>query len=97
MSVWVCWSLSDGDSMGDVVAKFRVTPKQGADVSKLKEDITKALNPKDIKEVPVAFGLIQLEVLVLFKGGEGDTDKIESELRKMVGVGDVTTEDVTLL
>ncbi len=91
----VRWSL--GDLMGDVAAKIRVTLKQGVDVERVKKDIEEKVKPQDIREVPIGFGVTQMELLFVFKGGKGDTDKVEAQLKTIEGVNEVTTEEVTLI
>ncbi len=83
--------------MGDAAAKFRITIKQGTDLKKLKKKIEEEVEPRDLKEVPIGFGLVQLELMVVFPGGKGDTDKVEKKLQEIKDVENVTSEGVTLL
>lgn len=87
--------------MGEAAIALTVTPEgPDTDLEFVKKEIQKTLSPKDIKEEPIGFGVRVLKVMLIADDKKGlgtDTDKIESVIRKIKGVGDVRTEDVTLL
>lgn len=62
----------------------------------LKSAIQKVEHVRQITEKPVAFGLVQLDVLLVFddKVGAGDS---EDKIRAIPGVGSVESGDVTLI
>lgn len=78
-----------------------VTPEgPNTDINHIKQELQKEFSPKDIKEESIGFGLRVLRVMLIADDKKGlgtDTDKIEAEIRKIKGVADVRTEDVTLL
>ena len=85
--------------MGEVAAKIKVMPSgMDVDLNKLKDDLTKAI-PKGarlhtISEVPVAFGLKALMVVVKVGDIEGGTEKVEEEISKVNGVESVSVEEL---
>lgn len=83
--------------MGEVAVTVVVTPESPeVDLEELKEQIQE-LDPRDIEEESVGFGLSNLKVMLVGEGGELDTDDIEAKIREMDGVASVRTEDVTKL
>ncbi len=83
--------------MGQVAMTLRVMPENAdVDLEDLKSRINNMADVKQIEEKPVAFGLVMLEVLLVFddKVGAGDT---EEKMRALGGVGSVEAGDVTLI
>jgi len=76
---------------------LRIMPEStDVDLNDLKRRINDAADVKQIVENPVAFGLVMLEVLLVFddKVGAGD---IEEKIRALEGIGSVEAGDVTLI
>lgn len=79
--------------MSKVAVTFRIEPKEGVEINKIKEELNK-LNPQDVKEIPIAFGIKHLEVLFLT---HEKPDDIENALKNIDGVAHVSCEKVTLV
>ncbi|MBI4167514.1 MAG: elongation factor 1-beta [Candidatus Aenigmarchaeota archaeon] len=83
--------------MGQVALTLRVMPEStDIDLEELKEKIKSAADVKQIVEKPVAFGLVMLEVLLIFDDKVGASDA-EERIREIEGVGSVEAGDVTLI
>ncbi len=79
--------------MSKVALTFRIEPKEGADLEKIKQKV-KELGAKDVREIPIAFGIKHLEALFIT---EKNPDSIENALKTIDGVANVESEKVTLL
>ena len=83
--------------MGQVALTLKVMPESpDVDLQALKERIAEAVDVKQIVDKPVGFGLVMLEVLLVFddKIGAGD---FEGKVREIEGVGSVEAGDKTLI
>ncbi len=81
--------------MGDVAITFRLLPDSAsANYDEIKTKIME-LNPREVKEQPIAFGLKFFDVLFVIPDKQGQ--KIEEELKKIPGIASVETEGVTLV
>ncbi len=89
--------------MGKVLVTLRVMPKGvETDLDKLMEDIKEILSKHaegeaGFKKVPIAFGLVSLEVNFVMDEKEGGTEPIEKEISNLEDVSGVDTIGVTLL
>ena len=84
--------------MGRVAVTFRVNVEQGADIEGVKGAIQRRFSPQEIKEVPLAFGIVALSVLLVFEDAAGaDTDRIAEELQAIEGVASAESGDTTLI
>ena len=88
--------------MGDVAAIMKVLPESPeTDVRKLKEDLRRNLSNictlNKIEEQELAFGLkaLRLEVIVPDEGGK--IGSVESAIQATHGVGQVDTDEVSLV
>lgn len=88
--------------MGDVAVILKVLPEDNEiDVEKLKSEIEGEirnvckLNKSELEEIGFGLKAIRLEVIV--PDEEGKIDKVETNISRVKGVGQVDTEDVTLL
>jgi len=82
--------------MGLVAVTMRVVPDQNTDIEKIKRDIMRIGNVKEIKEIPIAFGIKMIEVLFVINDDAG-IEKIEEKLSEIEGVVSVESGDVTLI
>jgi len=82
--------------MGMVAVTMKVMPDQNVDTERIKKDIMKIPNVKQIKEIPIAFGLKMIEVLFVMND-QGGVDKLEEKLSEIEGVISVEAGDVTLV
>lgn len=83
--------------MGQVALTLKVMPESiSVNLGSLKKKIGEAAEVKQIAERPIGFGLVMLEVLLIFddRAGAGD---IEEKIRSIEGVGSVEAGDVTLI
>ena len=80
--------------MGKVAVILQVMPEdRETDLEGIREEIRSRLDPKEIKDEPVAFGLVSLKVLKVVPDDAGGSDKLEEELLKIDGVKDVRVTD----
>jgi len=80
--------------IGDVAISFKIMPSDPATIGSVKAEIEK-LKPRQLKEIPIGFGLKLLEVLFVVPDKQGNT--IEETLRKLPGVASVETDSITLV
>lgn len=80
--------------MGDVAISFNIMPSDPATIGAVKSEIQK-MNPKQITEKPIGFGLKLLEVLFIVPDKQGND--LEEKLKKVPGVASVETEGITLV
>ncbi|ADP77379.1 translation elongation factor aEF-1 beta [Methanothermus fervidus DSM 2088] len=86
--------------MGKVLATIRLTPTDpNVDLNEIKNNIQKELGEElhDIKEDPIAFGLVALNVMVVVDDAKGGTDKVEEKLSKIKNVSTVEVTDLRRL
>lgn len=86
-------------TMGQVALTMKIMPESPeVDLAKLKQEITDCVSPQEIREKPVGFGLVALEVLLVFDDKEGaNTEEIEQKLSGIEGVASVESGDITLV
>jgi len=83
--------------MGAVAATFKIMPEDpSVSIESIKKEIQARVDAREIKEVPIAFGIKLIEVLLVFEDKEG-IGSIEEKLRTIPGVASVESGDVTLL
>lgn len=86
--------------MTAVVVTFRVLPDDAeADLGALMDRVREAFGDRlrDLRERPLAFGLVSLETAVLLEDAAGEVDRCEETLRGLDGVRSVETLSVDLL
>ncbi len=86
--------------MGTVAVTFRIMPEDPeTDLEEIKARVRKALGGfvREMKEQPVAFGLVAILAIAVVKDTEGGSDELEQSLAAIPGVGSVETVDVTLV
>ena len=82
--------------MGLVAATFRLMPEEPNDTDRIKREVQLAVDVKEIKEIPIGFGIKIIEVLLVFDDKIG-IGNVEEKLRAIHGVASVESGDVTLL
>jgi len=83
--------------MGKVGIAIKVMPvNPEVDLSKILESIKAKYHVEDAKEVPVAFGLKSLDVLIL-TADAGGTDKIEDFIKALDGVNSIEIVSVSVI
>ena len=85
--------------MGKVALNLKVRPENtDVDLEKIKEQVKEKLdNVQEIRETDLAFGMKQLEVLLIFDDEPGGTDKYENAIQEIDGVQTVESGEITLL
>ena len=86
--------------MGSVAITFRVMPEgEDVDFAALKEGVRRALGAafRSMEEKPVAFGLKAIHALAVVDDAGGGSDRLETSLQGVPGVGSVEAVDVTLV
>ncbi len=82
--------------MGLVAATFKIMPENPKDTKRIKDEIMRNVEPKEIKEIAIGFGITLIEVLLVFDDKLG-IGSVEEKLRSIEGVSSVESGDVTLL
>ncbi|MCL2460742.1 MAG: elongation factor 1-beta [Euryarchaeota archaeon] len=74
--------------MGDVALIIRVMPESpDVDRETIKTTIKEKIpSLQEIREEPIAFGLVALQIAVVVPDSEGQTDAVEAALREIPGV-----------
>ena len=83
--------------IGMVGLTLHVMPEStDINIHDLKKHIEQVKHVKQVSEKPIGFGLVKLDVLLVFddKAGAGDS---EDKIRAIHGVGSVEPGDVTLI
>jgi len=84
--------------MGEVLATLKILPSNAeTDMDLLIEKIKKIPKLSRIEKEPVAFGLVALKASFIVEDSEGATDKIESTLREIEGIGEVEVIGISRL
>lgn len=76
---------------------YRLYPEENYDLAKLVSDIWKVEKIKAVQREPIAFGLEVLKVGALIDDKLDKPDKVEEDLRKVPGVKELETIDLTLI
>jgi len=80
--------------MSKVLLTLKVMPEDvNVDIKNLKSEILSKIEA-NIREVPIAFGLIALHVSLLIEDKEGEVEKVERILRGIKGVGEIEVIEV---
>ena len=74
--------------MSKVAVVFKVYPKDGM-LDQAVANIKEKMNPPGMQTEDIAFGIKVIKVLFKFDDTETSSSKIEEELRKVEGVGEI--------
>lgn len=86
--------------MGSVAVTFRLMPESpDADLAAIRKAVQGALGAtvRGTQEKDIAFGVKALLVLAVVEDAAGASDRVESKLAAIPGVGSVEAIDVTLV
>ncbi len=84
--------------MGLVAIELKVMPSStDVDLDAVRDRIGKLVKVQDSKVEPLAFGLKALIIVITAEDKGGGTERLENEIRKVPGVGDVEVVNVTLV
>ena len=88
--------------MGDVAVLLKILPTDvELDIEALKEKVVGSVKPMcEVNKVElqeIGFGLKAIKLQVIVPDEEGKIDKVEQTISSIEGVGQVDTEEVTLV
>jgi len=88
--------------MGDILSIYKLYPEEVEDIERIKQKLSEGLEDPikvaEVKEEPIAFGLVILKVAIVFPEKiEGLLDKAESMLKNIPGVNEIEIEASTLV
>ena len=82
--------------MGKVAVSLKIMPETpDTDLNKIKDEIAGKIELKDSKIEPLAFGLSALKILVVVL--DESIEGLESKIREVDGISEVTVESSTLI
>lgn len=77
---------------------FKIMPADsGTDLSKIESSLKSTVEVKKMEREPIAFGLMAIRATVFMMDAEGASDKIEQDIRKIPGVGEVEVVEMMRL
>jgi translation elongation factor EF-1beta len=82
--------------MSKVAILFKVYPKDN-ELENAVNNIKKSMNPAGMQTEDVAFGIKVIKVMFKFDDSETSSSKIEDELRKVDGVGEIEVVEEGLI
>ncbi len=82
--------------MSKVAILFKVYPKDNL-VDKAASNIKEKMNPAGMQTEDVAFGIKVIKVMFKFDDSQTSSSKIEDELRKVDGVGEIEVVEEGLI
>jgi elongation factor 1-beta len=81
--------------MAKVLVTLRLMPEDvNVNIKGLKSEILSRIRA-NIEEVPIAFGIVALNVSFIVEDKEGEIEKIEKTLKEIKGVGEIEVLEVT--
>ncbi len=88
--------------MGDVAVLLKILPTDvELDIEALKEKVVESVKPlcevNKVELQEIGFGLKAIKIQVIIPDEEGKIDKVEQTISSVEGVGQVDTEEVTLI
>lgn len=92
----------EGISMGDVAVLLKILPTDvELDIEAVKTDVVGKIKPicevNKVEINEVGFGLKEIKLQVIVPDEEGKIDQVEKAIASVNGVGQVDTEEVTLV
>lgn len=82
--------------MSKVAILFKIYPREGM-LDKAVENIKKGMNPPGLQIEDVAFGIKVIKVMFKFDDSQTNSSKIEDDLRKVEGVGEIEVVEEGLI
>ena len=88
--------------MGEVIVTIKILPEDSAiNINQLKERVNSTLDKicrvANMEVQEIDFGLKAVKAQVIILDADGEIDKVESSITGIEGVGQVDTEDMSLL
>jgi len=88
--------------MGDVLVTLKILPKNtDADIKSIEDQVKRnieglcSINRMD--EVDIGFGLKYIKLEIIVQDKEGEIDRVENSISSIEGVGEISTENVSLI
>ncbi|WP_048161648.1 elongation factor 1-beta [Thermoplasma acidophilum] len=88
--------------MGDVLVTLKILPKDtDADIKSIEDQVKRnieglcSINRMD--EVDIGFGLKYIKLEIIVQDKEGEIDRVENSISSIEGVGEISTENVSLI
>ncbi|KAA8923459.1 elongation factor 1-beta [Thermoplasma sp.] len=88
--------------MGDVLVSLKILPKDtDVDISALEDQVKKSIaglcTINRMEEVDIGFGLKYVKLEIIVQDREGEIDSVENKISAIDGVGEISTENVSLI
>lgn len=83
--------------MGKVAVEMKILPENMDDFEGLKKKVFDALAPSKISEMPVAFGIKAIILVIIMDDAPGGSDLLEEKASKINGVSQVEVTSVDRL
>jgi translation elongation factor EF-1beta len=83
--------------MSKVAVLFKIYPKEGEQTDRLVENIKSSMNPAGMQTEDIGFGIKVVKAMFKFDDTETSSSKIEDELRKVQGVGEIEVVEEGLI
>lgn len=83
--------------MGMALAVYKIYPEEGVTLDSIIEGLKKNERIKDIRRVPIAFGIELIKIGVLMDDKKDNPELIEQEIMKISGIKEMEAEDITLI
>ncbi len=81
--------------MAQVIVIFKIYPKDG-EFDKAMQSV-KDTNPKGMQSEDIGFGIKLIKAMFTFDDAQNSSSKIEEQLKKLDGVGEVEVGEETLM
>lgn len=83
--------------MGKALIVYRIYPAEGANMDELEKALKKVDKVIETRREPIAFGLELIRVGALIDDKKDKPEEVEKAIESTKGVGQIETEDVTLI
>jgi len=81
--------------MAHVMITLKVMPEDvNVNIQELKKEILSKIS-SNVQEVPIAFGLVALNVTTIVEDKEGEIERIEKMLKEIRGVGEIEIIEIS--
>jgi elongation factor 1-beta len=82
--------------VGSVIVTFKIMPEGvETDLDEMESNIKKEIKPQRMERIPIAFGLIAIQIIKLVDEKEGEMDRITDNIKSIKGVKEVEVVGLT--